>query len=270
MATVTLIANTNYSALTVGSGDTIALAGFALTLDVGAPTASNVIVTAVGNAGTVLIGAPSTFALTGWTLRGGTAALVANNTVAGKTISGCTFVGSTTSGTSTINENAGVLVGCTIVPGTVSNANGIDVNTGLLVGCILTGPPTGLSGAVNTNRGTMRDCVITGGVTQFAVRNNIGTIVSVDPAATITDAAQRAIGVFGNSATMVLRSANLRGALPAGLSTLYRIGGATYGTGGSIAGTPTIVDLYDTQGTSYQRDAFGHLVDPLSAFGGQA
>ncbi len=122
MATITLVANTNYSALVgLANGDTIALAGFRLTIDA-QPTHTGIFVTTVGTAGTVVVN--SSYNMSTWSFTAGKGTLIATFPT-GATAG--TVTGGTSGGANGITTNNGTVIN---VVGGSSAANGISTNNG--------------------------------------------------------------------------------------------------------------------------------------------
>jgi hypothetical protein len=132
MATITLTANTAYSALTLANNDTIDCAGFVLTLDI-QPTHTGISVTTPGTAGTVTIS--GAWDLSTWSFTAGTTTIITTNPV------GCT-IGSVTAGSAT-------------------NARGCVTNNGTIVLC--TGSPSAYGCNTNSSTGVITTCVAGGG-----------------------------------------------------------------------------------------------------------
>jgi len=215
VAVITLVANTDYSALSVADGDTIALSTFTLNLDA-IPAQINVIVSTASTGKMTLLSATN-YPLTGWTMTAGTGALIASVPV-GTTLGGTLIGGSagsafgctTNSGTIThckggafngavgVSTNNGTITtaaggtvngghGCSFNNGTITNANagftsivthGCTTNnaSGLIVNA--TGGGTNFSQGCVTNNGTITNC--TGGSfnNAFGVSTNNGTITN--------------------------------------------------------------------------------------------
>ncbi len=163
MATITLVGNTNYSALTVADGDTIALAGFALTFDVN-PSQVNVIVQSPGSNGTIVIGAPNTYTFSGWTFTAGNATLL-TTLASGKTVGG-TWIGGAAN-TRAIATNSGTING-DVRGGSGVNSYGVNINSGTINGNVRAQNGDSAFG-VATNNGT-----INGNVTGGSVSNGRG------------------------------------------------------------------------------------------------
>jgi len=161
MAIITLIANTNYSALTVADGDTIRLAGFALTFDVN-PSQTGVTVEAPSTNGTIVIGAPNTYDFTGWSFLAGNQVLLAT-LASGKTVGGSWRAGA--ANTRAITTNNGVING-NVQGGTGVNAYGVQTNNGTINGNVIASSGQSSNG-VFTNAGTINGNV-TGGSTSGA------------------------------------------------------------------------------------------------------
>ena len=172
MATITLTGNTNYSALTVANNDTIALAGFRLTLDV-VPSQTGVSVTTVGTAGTVVFGLVTSYPLVGWTLTAGTGILI-SSIASGVTV-GAAVVGGSATNVATVNTNNGIISG-SVTGGSASGANGVAVNNGIISGAVTTGSVSGAFG-VSSNNGTISGSVTGGSASgAYGVNANNGTI----------------------------------------------------------------------------------------------
>lgn len=127
MATVTLSANTNYSALTVANGDTIELAGFTLNFDV-VPAETGVIVQTPGTTGKLTFALTTTYPLTGWVMTAGTGPLIATvasgQTIGGKIIGGTAALArgvTTIAAGGAVNEVQG---------GTATSTEGVLTNNG--------------------------------------------------------------------------------------------------------------------------------------------
>ena len=114
MATITLAAATNYSALTVANGDTIDCAGFRLTINA-QPAETNISVISPGTAGRVTI--TGVLDLSTWSFTPGTGTMID-----GSIPSGCTV--GTVNGGSTNNAQ-----GCNTNNGRITNVNGGSNNT---------------------------------------------------------------------------------------------------------------------------------------------
>jgi hypothetical protein len=142
MATITLTAATNYSALTVASGDTIDCAGFRLTLNT-QPAETNISVVSPGTAGRVTI--TGALDLSTWSFTPGTGTMIDNQVPSGATVG-------------TINGGSAIsAIGCATNNGTVINVNGGSANSA--------------SGILNNN-GTITNVVGGSAVSAFGVNNN--------------------------------------------------------------------------------------------------
>jgi hypothetical protein len=282
MATYTLSANSNFSTIStsVNSGDTIALNGFKLTLDVGSPSQTGVTVTAAGNAGTVILGSPTTYNIPTWTLQAGTAVLMAtvptgttllaqvtggsangaygisNNygsaTGTGGSVSGAygisnnygsaTGTGGSANGAYGISNNYGSATG---TGGSVSGAYGIGTNYGSATG---TGGSANGAHGIATNYGSATG---TGGSVNgaYGIGTNWGNIVAIAPGSIYQDNAGRAIGSIPASSRniyVIAQGSALQGVIPAGFTTIYYTG--TINPLATINGSPTLVKL-DTGGS---------------------
>jgi len=166
MATITLTANTDVSALSLANGDTIDLAGFVLTFDV-QPTVTGIQVTTPGTAGTCVF--PVACVIPTWDFFAGTATIIVTlpaNCEIGDVTSGsatgargvttCNGIIGKAKGGSGINSH-GVFTNnghVEIAEGSdvVSGANGVTTNNGT-VG--VAGGGLGGSPGVATNNGTV-------------------------------------------------------------------------------------------------------------------
>jgi hypothetical protein len=168
MATITLVANTNVSALTLANGDTIDLAGFQLNFDV-QPTATGIQVITPGTAGTCAF--PVACVIPTWSFTAGTGTLIA-------TLPANCEIGSVTGGTGLnadgINTNNGT-VSVSVTGGSGNAAMGVRTNNSTISGTVTGGTNTNAFG-VNTNSTTG---VISGNVSpggNFGVSVNNGLI----------------------------------------------------------------------------------------------
>jgi hypothetical protein len=250
MATVTLGANSNYSALTVASGDTIDCNGFALTIN-SQPAEINVSVTSPGKAGTVSIS--GTLNLSTWSFTAGTVVMI--STIP----SGCA-VGSVTGGSATnaacVTTNSGTIG--TVNGGAGGVANGCTTNNGTITGNVTGGSGTNSRG-VQQNNGIIGGNVTGGsGTTAHGVLVNAGTITgnvaggSTSSSQGLRDNTSIIVGnVTGGSAATAhgisaFNSGEIRGSVTGGSSSNVFgvvsnrgtiLGGAT---GGSAAGANAI------------------------------
>jgi len=255
MAVITLTANTNYSALSVADGDTIELNNFQLTLDVN-PTAQNIIVTAVGNNGTLLLGSPSVFDCIGWQYFGGNVDFL-GNIPADKTLGGLSLTASATNNIRGIVTLDGTFLG-DVYGGSAPGSNGCVTNNGTIGGSVFAGAgssshgcntnngrimgnSTGGSGATrygcNNNNGTILGSAIGGSqVSAFGVNTNNGNVIGG-----IVDNTAVGISVFRGSVLFVT-GAGVSATIPATIKTIYSLFGPLAGTATIDAGT-TVVEL---------------------------
>lgn len=161
MATITLGADTNYSALSVSNGDTIALAGFQLTFDV-VPSETGVIVTTVGSAGKVVFGLVTAYPLVGWSMTAGTTALI-TSIASGVTV-GANLKGGTSFGAAAVLTNDGTISG-TVTAGTGPGTVGVSINNGTISGTVTGSASVGSTVGVITNNGLISGSVVGGGIT---------------------------------------------------------------------------------------------------------
>jgi hypothetical protein len=169
MATVTLTANTDVSALSLANDDTIDLAGFVLTFDV-QPTVTGIQVTTPGTDGRCVF--PVACVIPTWDFFGG------SNTTAGMigTLPATCEIGSITGGELTsshgVNTNAGI-VG-TANGGTGGNTMGVLTNNGHVETC--NGREATSARGVFTNNGTVGTANGGTGGNTHGVSDNNGTV----------------------------------------------------------------------------------------------
>lgn len=228
MATITLTGNTNVSALTIANGDTIDLAGFALTLNV-QPTATTISVVSPGTAGTVSFS--GAWVIPTWSFTAGTVRMI-------ETLPAGASIGTATGGTATnaqaVGTNSGSILSC--VGGTGTNTFGCSLNgSGATIGTSRGG--VGASG-VNSNLGYID--VSTGSLTNafHGCGGNSGTVgkavggsvanafgVSESPGIVLrlTDATARAINVFRGNTVFVL-GPEVLGTIASPITQIYSFG----------------------------------------------
>lgn len=237
MATITLAANTNVSALSFVDGDTINLAGFTLTLDVN-PTQTGVQVITPGTAGKVVLGAPSVFTLADWQFTAGTGVLIAV-VAAGKTFGGNvtggtsasahgissmlgTVTGNATGGSG--NSAAGIYINYGEVSGNVTggsgtSAYGILANEGLVSGNV-TGGPGGNSHGISAHRH-----LVTGKVTGGEVATAFGVYVCMGMTlGEVVDGVALGIADYRSNMT-IINGPGFKGVLGPNLRTVYSLFG---------------------------------------------
>lgn len=235
MATVTLTGNTAYSALSVANGDTIALAGFALTFDVN-PAQTGVIVQTPGTAGTVVLSTPNTYTFSGWTFTSGTGNLL-TTIAAGKTVGG-DWYGGVTANTRAIVTNNGTING-NVYGGTVgANIYGVLTNNGTINGNVTARSGQGGFG-VSANAGTINGNVVGGSVSSASgISTNTGLIngnVTGGSAFGCHGISTNSGSICGTVTGGSISTAN-------GISTCYGIidGAIINGTGAAIATFPPV------------------------------
>lgn len=186
MATITLTAATNYSALTVASGDTIDCAGFRLTIN-SQPAQTNISVISPGTAGTVTIS--GAYDLSTWSFAAGTTTMI--TTIP----SGCT-IGTLTGGTAISAVGASTNNGtvATVNGGSANSAHGVTTNTGTITS-VLGGSAISAFGVANSS-GTITTA--TGGPNVQGVNSNSGIVTNAIGSATSGNA-----GVTRNSGTVI-------------------------------------------------------------------
>jgi hypothetical protein len=207
MATITLAANTNVSALSLANDDTIDLAGFELTFDV-QPAVTGIQVTTPGTAGTCVF--PVACVIPTWDFFAGTGTMIATLPVnceigsitAGSVVNArgistnngtvTTANGGSASITHGVNANNGTVT--TANGGSAGNARGISTNNGTVT-TANGGSASGANG-VNTNSGTVT--TVNGGSSSGAdgVRTNNGTVTTANGGS-----ASNADGIFTNNGT---------------------------------------------------------------------
>jgi fibronectin-binding autotransporter adhesin len=189
MATITLTANTNYSALSVANGDTIDLAGFVLTLDV-QPTETDVQVTTPGTSGNVVFS--SAWDLSTWDFFAGTGAtgVLISSLPSGSTIRSAT--GGTGTNSICVTTNNGAIV--TVNGGTGNGSRGVTTNNGTIT--TANGGSNGNANGVTTNNGTVTTA--NGGTnTAVGVFINNGTVTTANGGSVVNST-----GVTTNNGTV--------------------------------------------------------------------
>ena len=164
MATIALVANTNTSALSFASGDTIDCNGFRLTVDA-QPAQINVIVNSPGTAGKMTVS--GAYDLSTWSITAGTSTLIDGALPSGATLGSAT--GSATNGVQHgIASNSGTVL--LAIGGAATSARGINFNNGKVVSAV------GGSGAqafgVGTNFATVGDATGGTGSNAYGVGTN--------------------------------------------------------------------------------------------------
>lgn len=281
MATITLTANTNVSALSLSNDDTIDLAGFQLNMDV-QPTVTGIQVISPGTAGTVVF--PVACLIPTWSFSAGTANMIvtlpANCEIGAVTGgSGGTACVTTNNGrisgvvsgsaTSTVrgvftNSATGVISGPCVGGSGGANAAGVQDNNGRITGPV-TGAPVGASRGVATNNGTISGAVTASAAAHAVLTNNgiITGMVMGDTTSTrqgvnanngsciggLKDNVGTAIGTFTGQ-VMVVNGPLTEIAFPATIRTIYTLGGPLNPNSTFASGT-TIVTSFAT--TSEQR-----------------
>jgi hypothetical protein len=230
MATITLTANTNYSALSVANGDTIDLAGFALTFDVN-PAETGVIVQSPGTNGTIAIGSPSTYDFSGWSFTAGNVSLL-STLAAGKTVGG-TWTGGAAN-TRAIVTNNGIING-SVRGGAGVNSYGVNTNAGIINGNVLAQNGQAAFG-VSFNSGTINGNVTGGSVSGGSgVNNNLGLIIGD----VIGGTGFNCTGVASNTGSII-------GTITGGTGSIAHGVGSCWGIvdGAIVNGTATAIGTY--------------------------
>jgi len=171
MATFTLTANSNYSAIkgSLANDDTIDCDGFRLTVDE-QPALTGIAVTSPGKAGRMTVN--GAYDMSTWSITAGTAALIDGTFPSGATLGSATGGSAASSpGISTNNGTVGNVTG-----GSANGANGIATNGGTVTNA--TGGSANGANGVNTNNGTVTNA--TGGSASGAngVFTNNGTVTN--------------------------------------------------------------------------------------------
>ncbi|WP_417744837.1 hypothetical protein [Rosistilla oblonga] len=270
MATHTLVANTNVSALSLANGDTIDLAGYKLTFDVD-PAATDVTVETPGTAGTVEFSVDCD--LSTWDFIAGTTTLIS-------VVPSGVSIGTVSGGTAAAAHGCGTNNGTigTVNASDVSNARGCNVNNGTIGtvnggsggnsrGC---GTNNGEIGTVNGGSGSdARGCAdnngtigtvnggsvaaaygcsnnngtigtVNGGTAAQGVQTNNGTILNIRD----SDYAD-AVRVYSGS-VLFTNGPTLATTLPSTITTLYHLGPLT--DSAVIPETTTTIELSEGSG----------------------
>ena len=224
MAVITLVANTDYSALSVADGDTIALSTFTLNLDA-IPAQINVIVSTSSTGKMTLLSATN-YPLTGWTMTAGTGPLI-DSVPSGTTLGGTLIGGATSSGIG-CTTNSGTITNCT--GGTGGNSFGCITNSGTITNCT-GGSGTSFSYGCQTNNGTITTCV--GGT----AGNSVGCGINNATITTLSGGANSgSVGVVINSITGTIGTV-VGGSGIGTVGVLTNNGTITQSTGGGVSGT---------------------------------
>jgi hypothetical protein len=234
MATITLTANTNVSALTLASDDTIDLAGFVLTFDV-QPTATGIQVTSPGTNGTCVF--PVACVIPTWDFFAGatgSAGMI-------QTLPANCEIGSITGGPIANNRGIANNNGTVGVSngGADSTAHGVATNNGTI------GAANGGSGAfatgASTNNGTIHRANGGSFSTAHGVRFNNGLCLR------LTDNVGRGVSDW-NGGTCFVEGPFIDGVIPSNLKTIYSLGPLSENA--TIAGDATVITLSEGTGTA--------------------
>jgi len=203
MATYTLTANSNYSAIkgSLANDDTIDCDGFRLTVDE-QPALTGIAVTSPGTAGRMTVS--GAYDMSTWSITAGTAALIDGTFPAGATLG--TATGGTATGAHGIATNAGTVT--TATGGTVGV--GILTNNGTVTDALGSANQTG----VNDNNGTVTNATGGTGANARGVFNNNGIITNATGgSASATNGVQNNNGtitnVTGSSSSTVARGCDV-------------------------------------------------------------
>jgi hypothetical protein len=159
MTTITLVANTNYSALTVANDDTIDCNGFRLTIDV-QPSETGIAVITPAKAGKVTVS--GAYDLETWAFTAGTSALIDGTLPSGSVVG--SVQGGTGSNSFGCNVNNGTIL--TATGGTGQSSYGVKTNNSVVVSSFGGAGYLTQSHGVNVNNGTVTTA--TGGSGRFA------------------------------------------------------------------------------------------------------
>jgi len=189
MATFTLTANSNYSAIkgSLANNDTIDCDGFRLTVDE-APALTGISVTSPGTAGRMTVS--GAYDMSTWSITAGTVVLIDGTFPAGATLGSST--GGSANGAHGIATNAGTV---TTAAGGTANSHGVNNNNGTVTNATA-GSVTNAHG-VTVNNGTITNA--TGGsAAAVGVTTNSGTVTNATGGS-----AAAAHGVIVNSGTVL-------------------------------------------------------------------
>jgi len=191
MATITLAANTNVSALSLANDDTIDLAGFELTFDV-EPTVTGIQVTTPGTAGTCVF--PVACVIPTWDFLAGTGAMIAtlpaNCEIGGVTGGSIANIFGVNINNGTVNTaNAGDATGAngvrtnngtvtTANGGSVGGANAVNLNNGTVT--TANGGSVGNANGINANNGTVTTANGGSAVNTRGINTNNGTVTTAN------------------------------------------------------------------------------------------
>ena len=221
MATITLAANTTYSALTIADDDIIDLAGYLLTVNA-QPEETGISITSPGTAGSVTLSGG--YDLSTWSMTAGTATLIA-------TIPSGTELDSLTGGSATTaygcSTNNGIITTCT--GGSATTAYGCSTNNGTIT--TSTGGSATTAYGCGTNRGLVTTAVGGTGTSAFGINSNYSYVLN------LTDSAVLAVNTWSTSVAFVF-GAGIVGQIKAPVVTIYSLGamnaGATLPVGSSV------------------------------------
>lgn len=239
----TLIADTNLSSLTLANGDSIALAGWQLTID-NLPTATGIDVSTVGTAGKVAFSGTGVDAqLPTWSFTAGTGPLIS-------LVPSGVWIGTVNGGSASaaygVNSNTGTVT--TANGGSVNGAYGVKNNTGT----VTTANGSSASDAYGVKNNYCLVVLATGGSgssTAYGVFSSWGEVLSVTPGTS------RAVGSFSGDIKFIF-GPTFNGVFTpsstAATTTIYSVG-AVSGSA-TIPGDITVIELSEgTSGISQSR-----------------
>jgi len=198
MATFTLTANSNYSAIkgSLANNDTIDCDGFRLTVDE-QPALTGIAVTSPGTAGRMTVS--GAYDMSTWSITAGTVPLIDGTFPSGATLGSATG-------------------------GSVANAHGIATNAGTVT--TAAGSPTVAAVGVNTNNGTVTNATAGSATNAHGVNNNNGTVTNATAGSAV------ASGVVNNNGTVTNATG---GSAAAAIGVVNNNGTVLSATGGSNA-----------------------------------
>ena len=219
MATITLTANTNVSALTLANDDTIDLAGFVLTFDV-QPTVTGIQVTTPGTNGTCVF--PVACVIPTWDFFAGAVELIA-------TLPENCEIGSITAGSAANARGVGSNFGKISIVNGGSASTAVGVNTNATVGNIgaVNAGTAGGAHGMATNNGTVNTATGGSAGNTFGITTNTGTVFQANGGS-----ASNTPGVAINNATV---------GLAIGGSVGFGVGTNNSTVGKAIGGTGLVV-----------------------------
>lgn len=252
MTTHTLVANTDYSSLTVANGDTIELAGYTLNFDV-VPTETGVIVQTPATTGKLTFALTTTYPLTGWVMTAGTGPLIA--TVASGQEIGGKIIGGTAAGARGVTTIAAGGAVNEVQGGTATSTEGVLTNNGTVASA--TGGSSGSScHGVSTNASGGVVAAAYGGIANGA--HGVGTNASgATVAAAYGGSVAGAQGVSANNGTVGASTGGSAASTSGVINNNGTVGSATGGTHATAYGVATCIGMI----TGAMTDSTGKAVN---------